>query len=64
MFQVQILVGLPVVETWVRTCVKEASESAKLSVRGAYGMPSCRTNYRSGYAEQFAKTHASGLDPT
>eukprot|EP00957_Ditylum_brightwellii_P034807 2637676-Ditylum_brightwellii.AAC.1 len=41
----------------------EASVSAKPSGCGAYGMPPCRTNYRSGYAEQCAKTHASGLDP-
>eukprot|EP00957_Ditylum_brightwellii_P191877 14606885-Ditylum_brightwellii.AAC.1 len=63
MFQVLILVGLPVVETWVCTCVKEASGSAKPYGCGAYGMPPCRTNYRSGYAEQFAETHATGLDP-
>eukprot|EP00957_Ditylum_brightwellii_P006981 529104-Ditylum_brightwellii.AAC.1 len=26
-------------------------------------MSPCHTNYKSGYAEQFVETHASGLDP-
>eukprot|EP00957_Ditylum_brightwellii_P148162 11280979-Ditylum_brightwellii.AAC.1 len=37
MSQVQILVGLPVVEMRVKTCVEEASGSAKLSGHTAYG---------------------------
>eukprot|EP00957_Ditylum_brightwellii_P127395 9714648-Ditylum_brightwellii.AAC.1 len=63
MSQVRILVGLPVVETWVRTCIKEATGSAKLSGCSMYGIPPYHTNYRSGYVEQFAATGASGLDP-
>eukprot|EP00957_Ditylum_brightwellii_P057871 4388083-Ditylum_brightwellii.AAC.1 len=63
MSQVQLLVGLLVVETWVRACIKEASGSAKLSGRIMYGMPPCHTDYRSGYVEQFVEMHASGLDP-
>eukprot|EP00957_Ditylum_brightwellii_P003518 266467-Ditylum_brightwellii.AAC.1 len=39
------------------------SRSAKPSGCSAYGMLPCRTNHRSGYAEQFAEMHASGLDP-
>eukprot|EP00957_Ditylum_brightwellii_P099705 7595363-Ditylum_brightwellii.AAC.1 len=54
---------LPVVEMWVRTCVEEASGSVKPSGHSMYGMPPCRTNYRSGYVEQFAETRASGPDP-
>eukprot|EP00957_Ditylum_brightwellii_P182453 13899021-Ditylum_brightwellii.AAC.1 len=37
MSQVRILVGLPVVKMRVTTCVEEASGSAKLSGRSAYG---------------------------
>eukprot|EP00957_Ditylum_brightwellii_P158687 12077886-Ditylum_brightwellii.AAC.1 len=37
MSQVQILVGLPVVEMRVKTCAEEASRSAKSSGRSAYG---------------------------
>eukprot|EP00957_Ditylum_brightwellii_P050284 3813498-Ditylum_brightwellii.AAC.1 len=51
------------VETQVRTCVKEASGSAKPSGCSMYGMPPCRADYSSGYVEQFAETYASGLDP-
>eukprot|EP00957_Ditylum_brightwellii_P197817 15069763-Ditylum_brightwellii.AAC.1 len=47
----------------VTAYVKETSRSAKPSGRSAYGMLSGHTNYRSRYAEQFVKTHASGLDP-
>eukprot|EP00957_Ditylum_brightwellii_P166729 12691760-Ditylum_brightwellii.AAC.1 len=61
--EVQILVALPVVETWVRICIKEASGSAKSSGRSMYGMPPCHTYYRSGCVEQFTEMHASGLDP-
>eukprot|EP00957_Ditylum_brightwellii_P024990 1889938-Ditylum_brightwellii.AAC.1 len=42
---------------------KQASESAKPSGRSMYGMPPCRTNYRSRYVEQSVEMHASGLDP-
>eukprot|EP00957_Ditylum_brightwellii_P202611 15330916-Ditylum_brightwellii.AAC.1 len=37
MSQFQILVGLPVVKMWVKTCVKEASGFVKLSGCSAYG---------------------------
>eukprot|EP00957_Ditylum_brightwellii_P070108 5324987-Ditylum_brightwellii.AAC.1 len=37
MSQVQILVSLPVVKMWVKTCIEEASGSVKLSGRSAYG---------------------------
>eukprot|EP00957_Ditylum_brightwellii_P160152 12192154-Ditylum_brightwellii.AAC.1 len=37
MSQVRILVGLPVVKMWVKTCVEEASGSAKSPGRSAYG---------------------------
>eukprot|EP00957_Ditylum_brightwellii_P095811 7300187-Ditylum_brightwellii.AAC.1 len=47
----------------IKTCVKEASRSAKLSGCSIYGMSSCHIEYRSGYVEQFAEMHASGLDP-
>eukprot|EP00957_Ditylum_brightwellii_P035328 2679739-Ditylum_brightwellii.AAC.1 len=57
------LICLPVVETSVRTCVEEASGSAKPSGYSTYGMPPCCTNYRSRYVEQFVKLRASGLDP-
>eukprot|EP00957_Ditylum_brightwellii_P068998 5237136-Ditylum_brightwellii.AAC.1 len=43
--------------------IEEASGSAKLSGHGAYGMPPCRTNYRSGYTEQSVAMYASGFDP-
>eukprot|EP00957_Ditylum_brightwellii_P181866 13854953-Ditylum_brightwellii.AAC.1 len=57
------LVGLPFVETWVRTCIEEASRSAKPSGHIIYGISSCCTEYSIRCAEQFAKMHASGLDP-
>eukprot|EP00957_Ditylum_brightwellii_P075137 5709926-Ditylum_brightwellii.AAC.1 len=46
----------------IRTCVKEASRSAKPVGHSMYGMPPCCTDYSSGYVEQFTETHASGLD--
>eukprot|EP00957_Ditylum_brightwellii_P125428 9560444-Ditylum_brightwellii.AAC.1 len=64
MSQVQILVGLPVVETKVRTCIEEASRSAKPSGRSMYGMAPCHTDYRSGCIEQSTDTQDIGLDPT
>eukprot|EP00957_Ditylum_brightwellii_P104914 7996396-Ditylum_brightwellii.AAC.1 len=47
----------------VMAYVEETSGSAKLSGHNTYGMAPCRTNYRSGYTEQFTETHASGLVP-
>eukprot|EP00957_Ditylum_brightwellii_P086584 6587678-Ditylum_brightwellii.AAC.1 len=37
MSQIQILVGLPVVEIWVKTCIKEASGYVKLSGHSTCG---------------------------
>eukprot|EP00957_Ditylum_brightwellii_P178660 13607950-Ditylum_brightwellii.AAC.1 len=37
MSRVRILVGLTVVKMWVKTCVKEASRSAKSSGCSVYG---------------------------
>eukprot|EP00957_Ditylum_brightwellii_P211222 15365912-Ditylum_brightwellii.AAC.1 len=54
---------LPVVEMWVRTCIEKASRSSEPSGHSTYGMSPCFMDYRSRCVEQFAETHASGLDP-
>eukprot|EP00957_Ditylum_brightwellii_P122817 9366134-Ditylum_brightwellii.AAC.1 len=48
--------------SWLTTEASRALVSQRPSC-SMYGMSPCCMDYRSGYVEQCAETHASGLDP-